>query len=253
MFPLQSERLVLEDPSFFEQDKILEDLLANCEALEGNKLTDKGVKKRQRKASSAAGIHENKDEGSNEFQKSVHRDVERQRRQEMAGLYASLRSLLPLEYIKGKRSITDHLHQAVSYIKHMQTKIEEMQMRRDKLKKLSNLPGAAVYAEDPNPNISDSSNCVKVNLCRDGMEILISSSINEESFPLSKVLADLLGRGLNVVSCISTRVDEWSLHKIQIEVNDPTSINLFKLQDRLVNNQSSRENSMDGLELILNL
>ncbi|KAG8381438.1 hypothetical protein BUALT_Bualt06G0122000 [Buddleja alternifolia] len=220
MFPLQGNDLVIEDPFSFEQDKIFEDL-ADCAALDGIDLTTEKatVKKRRRKTTSPSGSQENKNESSNDMKKSIHKEIERQRRKEMSGLYASLRSLLPLEYVKGKRSVSDHMHQAVNYIKHMQNNIEELQKKRDRLKKLSNPSSSNIDAEDQNLTINDPLNCVNVNLCLDGVEILIRSSLNEEAgFPLSKVLLDLIERGLNVISCVSTRAKEQSLHKIQIEV-----------------------------------
>ncbi|KAG8381433.1 hypothetical protein BUALT_Bualt06G0121500 [Buddleja alternifolia] len=211
-----------EDHSSLEQDKIFEDILADCAALDGIDLTTEKatVKKRQRKTtSSATGSQENKSESSSDMKKTIHKEIERQRRKEMSGLYASLRSLLPLEYVKGKRSVSDHMHQAVNYIKHMQNNIEELQKKRNRLKKLSNPSSSNIDAEDQNLTINDPFNCVNVNLYLDGVEILIRSSLNEEAgFPLSKVLLDLIERGHNVISCVSTRANEQSLHKIQIEV-----------------------------------
>ncbi|KAL7107228.1 hypothetical protein ACP275_06G041100 [Erythranthe tilingii] len=219
-----------EEPSIVisdEQDKILEKLLADY----GTEVN-------------TAAAQENNNGGTSinvvESKKSAHRDIERQRRQEMSLLYSSLRSLLPLEYVKGKRAVSDHMHQAVNYIKHMQMKIEEMRIKREKLNKLSNnvseTRGDRVIIEAAN---SSPTYCVKINLSNGGgiNEILISSSsFDKRSFSPSKVFDKLLKRGFNVISFVSTRVDKLFLHKFQIEENDFTSnIDLTKLEEELVN------------------
>lgn len=99
MFPTQqSNELVFPDPSIFEDDKVLEELLADHVLLGGRATKD--TKKRRRESS--ASVKENKDVNDNEIKtkKVVHREIEKQRRQEMKKLCASLRSLLPLEFIK---------------------------------------------------------------------------------------------------------------------------------------------------------
>ncbi|KAL7146430.1 hypothetical protein ABFS83_06G040500 [Erythranthe nasuta] len=232
MFPPQNDNggvvLFNEGPSILisdEQDKILEEMLANY-ATEVN-------------TTAAVVLKEN---NNVESKKSAHRDIERQRRQEMSLLYSSLRSLLPLEYVKGKRAVSDHMHQAVIYIKHMQMKIEEMRIKREKMNKLSNNVSETRSEDRVIIEAANSSPiyCVEINVCNGGgiNEILItSSSIDNGSFSLSKVFVNLLQRGLNVISCVSTRVDNLFLHKIQIdEENDFTSnIDLTKLEEELVN------------------
>ncbi|XVF09735.1 hypothetical protein REPUB_Repub07fG0121100 [Reevesia pubescens] len=178
-----------------------------------------------------------KSEKSNDDDKKklMHRDIERQRRQEMAILYASLRNLLPLQYIKGKRAISDHMNGAVSYIKDLQKRIDELSAKRDELKKLSDSSGfdQGMSSNDYFP----SSAVVRQSL--NGVEVVISSGLGAQALTLSRVLELLLEEGLDVVSCISTRIDGGLIHTIQSQVSDPTCVDVRGLEQKLNDEISS--------------
>ncbi|KAL3524208.1 hypothetical protein ACH5RR_017042 [Cinchona calisaya] len=193
-----------------------------------------------KKTQQIAESKEKKKNQDNEFKlkRIIHRDIERQRRQEMANLYSSLRSLLPLEYIKGKRAISDHMHEAVNYINCLQKKIGELRERRESLMKKTGSLSSTTSSGNGSAADSCLPNClsVTVNPCRDGVEILISSGPKEEKFSLSRVLKKLLDEGQNVVSCVSTKANEITVHKILSEVpEDWTSIHVMSLQQKLTN------------------
>uniref|UniRef100_A0A2N9H987 BHLH domain-containing protein n=1 Tax=Fagus sylvatica TaxID=28930 RepID=A0A2N9H987_FAGSY len=154
--------------------------------------------------------HDETDENPNDNNKNkkklTHRDIERQRRQKMATLHTFLQSLLPVEDNKGKRSISDHIHESVNYIKHLKNKIRELNNKRDELKRLSNttknLPGS----------ISDT---VDLRSSSAGVEVVITG---RQGLPLSRVLEILMREGLSIVSFNSTKVNERLLHTIESEV-----------------------------------
>ncbi|KAI3808047.1 hypothetical protein L1987_23988 [Smallanthus sonchifolius] len=158
--------------------------------------------------------------------KMVHREIERQRRQEMTKLYASLRELLPLEFIKGNRSISDHMNQAVHYIKQMEENVKGLSAKRDHLKKLS-VSNADQISSNNIPNK------VSVNFCNGGVEISINSCLIEDGFMLSGVLNSLVEEGLDVTSCTLTKVKDRLFHSIQAEASDLTMIDPSMLQQRL--------------------
>ncbi|KAL3521473.1 hypothetical protein ACH5RR_019622 [Cinchona calisaya] len=192
--------------------------------------------KRQPKNPSSAIILANNDNGKNpgdEKQKRVvHRNIERQRRQEMATMCASLRNLLPLEYIKGKRSVSDHVHEAANYIKHMKKNIRELEAKRDKLR--NSLDGSSAT--------NSSSIIFTVRPCSDGgIEILVENDLADNGLPLSRILDVLLNEGLNVVSCVSTKSNEKFLYVIQAEATDHlTDVDLFRLQEKLTGKFNNR-------------
>ncbi|CAL1375508.1 unnamed protein product [Linum trigynum] len=177
--------------------------------------------------------------------KMMHRDVERQRRQDTKALYASLRSLLPIEYLKGKRSISDQVHQAAIYICHKEAKIRELTRKRDELILTAKNPSSPSSLKSRTSNLETRDNCaITVEPCLVGGEVIAMeiglvtkrSSIitnDQKGGGVSVVFGALIRQGLDIVSYISTRVGDKMIHSINAKVCDGRSIDAAQLQHNL--------------------
>nr|GEV44894.1 Myc-type, basic helix-loop-helix (bHLH) domain-containing protein [Tanacetum cinerariifolium] len=227
-----------QPPATNRQDLIVEN--KHHVTMEGN--TNKSVSKTRKrqedqspsssKPNSATPEDSTKDEHTQ--RKLVHREIERQRRQDMAKLYASLRGLLPLEFIKGKRSTSDLYVVRHLIYKHMQGNIKEMAVKRDQLKKFveTNVSGPGTNSNEKNlTNLLP--NTVSLHSSNGGIQISINSCPLEEGFPLSRILKAISKEGFKVITCTCTKVNDRLIHSIQAEENDPILTDLSTLQQRL--------------------
>ncbi|XP_020873857.1 LOW QUALITY PROTEIN: transcription factor bHLH118 [Arabidopsis lyrata subsp. lyrata] len=163
---------------------------------------------------------------SEENMEKVHKEVEKQRRQEMASLYTSLRSLLLLEFIQGKRSTADQVNGAVNYIEYLQRNIKDISSKRDDLVLLSGRSFGSSNEQDWN---QISNHVVIIRPCLVGIEIVFSVL----QTPFSSVLKVIREHGLCVLGCISSSVNDRLIHTLQAEVNDLALIDLADLKDTL--------------------
>nr|GLL48560.1 transcription factor bHLH36-like [Ipomoea trifida] len=184
--------------------------------------------------------------------KIIRRDVERQRRKEMGGLYKSLVGLIPYEYIKGKRSTSDRLQETVRYVKDLRKRVEKLSAKRDELKGVTE-PAAADSTSNSllRPAAASSSSLMKgrdgcnnndeqsrvtVKACRAGVEVTVNvgaQKIKGGGVSLSKILKVLVGDGLSINNCCSIKVNDRLLQTIEAEVIGGGSIDPIQLEQKL--------------------
>ncbi|XP_074266243.1 transcription factor bHLH118-like [Silene latifolia] len=192
-------------------------------------------------ATHTAGSSSSKDKQHQSNKKAV--EIERQRRHEMSSLYASLRSILPAEYIGGKRSTADHLQQAVRYIKDMEGNIAQLNEKKDTLLKGKSRGSCSTRAD--NNTSSGNSNrrrlyTVTVKKSGEGFfEIVLKTNAddyeeNVHRLPLSKGLRLLNREGLSITNSISTKIGNDVMHTIHAQVDDGMVIDQCLLQQQLI-------------------
>ncbi|CAL1371348.1 unnamed protein product [Linum trigynum] len=180
-----------------------------------------------------AGVAEDVPATSGNMRKNIiHREVERQRRKEMATLHSSLRNLLPLRFVKGKRAVSDHMQAAVEYIRELQRRTDELSKKRDALKS-----GYGTGTRDDQVGSSSTSNVsavssgiVMVRPCLIGVEVAVNVSSSSSGgggqqggLQLSRVVELLMGQGLDVVTCDTVRVNDRFIHTLQSKVGKKAS------------------------------
>ncbi|KAG4907841.1 hypothetical protein AAZX31_20G140500 [Glycine max] len=233
MFPLQrgNELVIQFSNGHHPQHKISQDLILDDQDIDQSPLVGYSDKKLRTSRPKKLFYHEADTCHANSNQeytkKMVHREIEKQRRQEMATLHASLRSLLPLDFIKGKRSISDQMNEAVNYINHLQKNIKELSDKRDKLKKK---PSIINSSPEDHENYKHASSGFTVHQNSGGAVGIEISGFSEEEVPLSKLLELVFEEGLEVVNCLSTKVNGRLLHSLQCEVDNSGSVDLSELR-----------------------
>ncbi|XP_028773242.1 transcription factor bHLH118-like [Neltuma alba] len=165
--------------------------------------------------------------------KIIRRETERKRRLEMTSLCESLRSLLPFELIQGKRSVSDHIGEAANYIKSLQEKTQELQIKRDKLKQKANPSLLGAEIDESSSSHANMVKYVNISPSPAGVEISVDSGLEESSFPLSLLLEILMQEGCNVVSCVTTPVNGRLYHSIKSEVDNLESLDIAGLEKKL--------------------
>ncbi|MCD7470888.1 hypothetical protein HAX54_011090 [Datura stramonium] len=162
-----------------------------------------------------------------EKKKVIRRDVERQRRRDMAKLYQRLRLLIPSKYLVGKRSISDHLEEIVDYVKDLRKDIEDLERKREILKENKCISPSS--SSSMKLISDDDEDRIIVKSCNEGVEISIKGGLS-----LSKVLKVLMTEGLIVNSCVSSTVDQRLLHIIRSKINTRGDIDLAMLRSKLM-------------------
>nr|GLL45099.1 transcription factor bHLH120-like [Ipomoea trifida] len=184
--------------------------------------------------------------------KLLRRDVERQRRKEMGGLYRNLIALIPYEYIKGKRSTSDRLQETVKYVKDLKVRVEGLKGKREELKdhlcssstnsmhnsNNNNAVKKCSIDKEENEEDDDDEGCrVTVKHCRGGIEVIVNIACSRRNeVPLSKLLRVIvMGGGISITTCVFTKVNKRLLHCIEAEVVEGRSIDVAQLEQKLMN------------------
>nr|UFA45746.1 bHLH52 [Pinus massoniana] len=168
--------------------------------------------------------------------KRNHKMIERQRRKEMKVLFSQLRSLLPEENLRGKRTVSEQVLEAVNYVYHLQRKVEGLSSQRETMKVNSD-QNAKVSLEkfcNETPQfVGSDGECpaVKINSAGSAVQILTNALENEIAY--SDILFALEHSEPEIVNAASSAINNKVYHTIHAKVLNLNTFNIHTLYHKL--------------------
>lgn len=168
--------------------------------------------------------------------KRNHKMIERQRRKEMKVLFSQLRSVLPEENLRGKRTVSEQVLEAVNYVSHLQRKIEDLSAQRERMKVNFDQNAKVSFQKYCNKTlqfVGSDGECpaVKINPAGSGVQILTYALEHEIAY--SDILLRLEQCGLEVVNAASSAINNKVYHTIHTKVLDLNTFNIHTLYQKL--------------------
>lgn len=132
---------------------------------------------------------------------------------------------------QGKRSVSDHLTEATRYIKDLEKNVKEQGEKRDNLKhsfsslenqinnKRDNFQCSSSTSTTTSASSSTSDYNVSIHKFSRTIQIEITAGVEDEDpYPISKILKLLAQQGFDVVSCVTSKLNQRWIYVIYCEV-----------------------------------
>ncbi|KAJ4703491.1 transcription factor bHLH36 [Melia azedarach] len=144
--------------------------------------------------------------------------IERNRRNQMKALYSELNSLLPHQRPVEATSLPDQLDEAANYIKGLQTNLERMKERKDRL----------MGIEKPNRSMNSEamtgfrSPQIEIHEMGSALEVVLITGLDCQ-FMFSETIRLLHEEGAEIVNASFSVVEDAVFHTIHSKVGDSAS------------------------------
>ena len=109
--------------------------------------------------------------------------------------------------------MSDRVHETVNYIRDLQKRVEELSEKRDGLKRLPNKSTVNDNGSKVLPSSSKEDISVTIETSGKSVQVIVRGGVC-----VSRVLNFLIQEGLDIISCISTNVNERLIHTIESKV-----------------------------------